>query len=611
MNVEEGTEFELVFEGPSDNLPETLRRIKAVFIAELEYEIASVQKFLSEAPVRLLTTDDESEALAISSKLNSAGAKVTIIRSKKTSPQEQTVPPSIEIDLDDFIVAPHTEKNQPVNTYLINLPEENNPTKKPYSSVSYHPDDAIKYEDEDQYFQESYDDEDADIAVEELLQQLSTPLVNQPPKEDAPTTPNTTQETLEEDLKLIDEEDYDTSQTINSKNTTILTEATNILPLKSSDNDRPLYEIEDDKSEKQISSSVSESPDKLDDAQGTNGNGDNYPASDSVDKTLTPTENISPNATVTNATSSDTLDKKEIVSQTAQTTSSNTEEYEESQNIPDSTSYQTQSADLNYKNSLVAPSILPLDELGEKPAVLVSIAKEIRSRDPIRRLIVPVSLMLSIIFLVALVTFFTNQSEEIPNFDLDSTLTTKLVTDNFSLSDASVLHGTKTDKNYTVAATCLVVPKLAGKCAITINTPPPRELTPQEIVDGKFQPPWLYRTETGAFVVSQQGAEENLLSGSGISRVFIQYKGSRVRVPGNHSASLIFNELNKDYLISVKIFSKDLPDKVDINDVILIEPNLKGDHRFLIDLSIPVKLYADVDPLTVSLEKGTFNPPKK
>lgn len=75
-------EFELVYEGPADDSPSTLRRLKGAFIADLEFSIEEVQHILMQAPLVIKTAADSKNLESPYRVLKNAGAKVMIVRKK-------------------------------------------------------------------------------------------------------------------------------------------------------------------------------------------------------------------------------------------------------------------------------------------------------------------------------------------------------------------------------------------------------------------------------------------------------------------------------------------------------------------------------------------------
>ncbi len=83
-------EFELVFEGPQDESPDTLRSLKGALIADLEFSIAEVQHFLESAPLTIKRSDDVSELELVCNKLKRAGGRLFIVQRKDSAAQPET-----------------------------------------------------------------------------------------------------------------------------------------------------------------------------------------------------------------------------------------------------------------------------------------------------------------------------------------------------------------------------------------------------------------------------------------------------------------------------------------------------------------------------------------
>lgn len=76
----DNSEFELVFEGPKDDSPDTLRALKGAMIADLDFSISEVQHFLESAPLTIRRSQDLSELEVACNKLKRAGARLFIIQ---------------------------------------------------------------------------------------------------------------------------------------------------------------------------------------------------------------------------------------------------------------------------------------------------------------------------------------------------------------------------------------------------------------------------------------------------------------------------------------------------------------------------------------------------
>ena len=86
LNLEEPQgEFTLLFEGTIDSTPETLRKVKGVFLAELEMPIDQIALILQNTPAPVLTSNDASDLAHPYRILKEAGSKVLIVNANGTS----------------------------------------------------------------------------------------------------------------------------------------------------------------------------------------------------------------------------------------------------------------------------------------------------------------------------------------------------------------------------------------------------------------------------------------------------------------------------------------------------------------------------------------------
>ncbi|RIL00010.1 MAG: hypothetical protein DCC75_14125 [Proteobacteria bacterium] len=79
MTEAQSQAYSLMFEGPADEQPQTLQRIKSVFIADLDLPIPQVQQILSNTPALVKAADDKESLLSAYGLLKRAGAKVLIV----------------------------------------------------------------------------------------------------------------------------------------------------------------------------------------------------------------------------------------------------------------------------------------------------------------------------------------------------------------------------------------------------------------------------------------------------------------------------------------------------------------------------------------------------
>lgn len=87
-------QYSLIFEGPKDDSTKTLQRIKGVFVADLEFPISDVQRFLESTPVTVKTADNAAELEHAYNMLKAAGAKVLLVKPRRE--EAETPPPSAE-----------------------------------------------------------------------------------------------------------------------------------------------------------------------------------------------------------------------------------------------------------------------------------------------------------------------------------------------------------------------------------------------------------------------------------------------------------------------------------------------------------------------------------
>lgn len=79
-------QFELVFDGTKDDSEETLTRLKGIFVSDLEFEVADVQRILSSQPCLVTSSDNEVVIKKLYSLLDEAGAWVRIVAPHDDSP---------------------------------------------------------------------------------------------------------------------------------------------------------------------------------------------------------------------------------------------------------------------------------------------------------------------------------------------------------------------------------------------------------------------------------------------------------------------------------------------------------------------------------------------
>ncbi|MCB0330342.1 MAG: hypothetical protein KDD70_11770, partial [Bdellovibrionales bacterium] len=92
--MEGQSSLQLIFNGPKDESPETLRRLKGVFIAELDCSIDEVRRFLEEAPLVIYSTEQQTELQKVLKIVEAAGGIVTIAGNANLSEAVEDSPAS-------------------------------------------------------------------------------------------------------------------------------------------------------------------------------------------------------------------------------------------------------------------------------------------------------------------------------------------------------------------------------------------------------------------------------------------------------------------------------------------------------------------------------------
>lgn len=81
-------EIQLVYQGPEDESPDTIRKIKSTFVADLNYSIDETRKFIEEPPCVVISTIDEDLVQKMYDMLQAAGAKVLLVKPEMVSDEE-------------------------------------------------------------------------------------------------------------------------------------------------------------------------------------------------------------------------------------------------------------------------------------------------------------------------------------------------------------------------------------------------------------------------------------------------------------------------------------------------------------------------------------------
>ena len=91
-------EFEVIFEGPTDYSEDTLRKLRGVFISELEFSIEETIRALNQFPLTIAKSSVEEDASKLLQILELAGGKVLLVRPGITNKPNK---PSLELSLAD------------------------------------------------------------------------------------------------------------------------------------------------------------------------------------------------------------------------------------------------------------------------------------------------------------------------------------------------------------------------------------------------------------------------------------------------------------------------------------------------------------------------------
>lgn len=78
--------FALIFEGPGDESPATLRRLRSTLLGEFQLSIAEAQTVFNELPVRLRSAAEEAELTPLYQAIQRAGGRATIVRCREENP---------------------------------------------------------------------------------------------------------------------------------------------------------------------------------------------------------------------------------------------------------------------------------------------------------------------------------------------------------------------------------------------------------------------------------------------------------------------------------------------------------------------------------------------
>ena len=94
---EELKDFELVFEGPVDDSPDTMRKLRASLLADAGLSVEQALAALKENPTTIMSADQEDQLLPALNAIKKAGGKVLIVNHKSSSDDST---PGYFLDLD-------------------------------------------------------------------------------------------------------------------------------------------------------------------------------------------------------------------------------------------------------------------------------------------------------------------------------------------------------------------------------------------------------------------------------------------------------------------------------------------------------------------------------
>lgn len=127
--MSEANEFKLVFQGPADDSPDTLRRLKGAFIADLDMPASEVQTVLSQPESVIRTAPTEGELVALYKLLKKAGGKVLIVRPLPAALPTSTPSGTTEITFDlESILQPSSPPPEEKEAPVYHLTLDDSPT---------------------------------------------------------------------------------------------------------------------------------------------------------------------------------------------------------------------------------------------------------------------------------------------------------------------------------------------------------------------------------------------------------------------------------------------------------------------------------------------------
>ncbi|MDC0357623.1 hypothetical protein OAO01_02325 [Oligoflexia bacterium] len=192
--------FQLIFDGPVDDSEDTLRKLKGVFLTNLELSVTEAREILENLPALVKQSETEDDLKPIYQTIKEAGGKVSIRAPKEAAaPTASTSPPSAvdafwtdesdTLDSDNVVAA--VEENESDSALTLNLDFEDDDAEAA-TVPAVEPNQPEANRSDDLEFALSFDDDDQDT---------KNVLVDTPQVEiaDEPETSDTLSFSLEDD----------------------------------------------------------------------------------------------------------------------------------------------------------------------------------------------------------------------------------------------------------------------------------------------------------------------------------------------------------------------------------------------------------------------------
>jgi hypothetical protein len=458
--------FELIFDGLVDDSQGTLRAIKASFLADIGLEIAEIQRILSEAPATVTTSHNLEELKRLEGKLTAAGGKVTV-RELDISPYFPSV--------DDEVV-----------------PSSNG------TGIESNGASALGFEvDIDELLTAT---EEEPLLNNGIVKSSKAWAIHDPTIEEIETSI-----IQEEDIKELESGSDDVESLLEKLNEPLVGQ----VPPEEKEEKGLLLQLANDPSSELV---------------------DDLITAETTEEESAYLDNLTPNAEEEEASLPvEPFEEDDLaLSLIAPTLDDPPEVIPKEIPIPESAPVPT-SGQMGAK---AKESEIEKPESGQEISSLertkIHLAS-IRPEAPIKRMFGPLAGMLITLLLIAISLFLLTEKEDFTFFDgleeFRRQLLASTETEVKDVTRANLYTGSFSSKDLSSKGMCLFLAKNNARCIVRLNTPPPSELTPEQIVDGKLRAPWLRRMQTGW--TKMESKNENILSASSRTRVFIDYNNQR------------------------------------------------------------------------------------